>query len=106
MKHNQKTEDLYKKMEELSNELFLLYNGFSNCILPPEYTDPRILFKIQSLIVAGTCLTVESALNALLSLQGAYIRINAARAQFQSDTAARFNGKPAFFNAVRYFNLR
>ncbi len=101
-----KTEDLYKKMEELSNELFLLYNGFSNCILPPEYTDPRILFKIQSLIVAGTCLTVESALNALLSLQGAYIRINAARAQFQIDTSSRFNGKPAFFNAVRYFNLR
>ena len=101
-----KTEELYSKLEELSNELNLLYNGFSNCVLPPEFTDPRILFKIQSLIVSGRCATIESALNALMSLQNAYFRINAARSQFLQDTSARFNGKPAFFNAVRYLNIR
>jgi hypothetical protein len=34
------------------------------------------------------------------------MRINQAKSQFQQDTAARFNGTPAFFNAVRYLDLR
>ena len=105
--HNKKkTEALYVRLGELSTELNLLYNGFSNCVLPPEFTDPRILFKIQSLIISGRCVTINNAVNSLLSLQNTYMRINMARTQFLQDTAARFDGKPAFFNAVRYMNLR
>lgn len=106
-KHGKKkVEELYKKLNELSNELNILYNGFSNCILPAEYSDPRILLKIQSLISSGRCLTIGNALNLLLSVPNTYARIGAAKAQFEKDTAARFDGKPAFFNAVRYINIR
>ena len=105
--HNKKKiEELYTQLGELSNQLNLLYNGFSNCILPPEFTDPRILFKLQSLIISGRCVTIGNAINALLSVHNTYMRINQAKAQFQQDTAARFNGTPAFFNAVRYLDLR
>ena len=101
-----KREELYTKLSELSNELNLLYNGFSNCILPAEYTDPRILFKIQSLIMSGRCLTINDAINAMLSYQNTYFRLNTAKEQFLKETAEKFDGKPAFFNAVRYLDLR
>ena len=104
--NKKKIEDLYTQLGELSNQLNLLYNGFSNCILPPEFTDPRILFKLQSLIISGRCVTIGNAINALLSVRNTYMRINQAKSQFQQDTAARFNGTPAFFNAVRYLDLR
>ena len=106
-RHNKKKiEELYTKLGELSNQLNLLYNGFSNCILPPEFTDPRILFKLQSLIMSGRCVTIGNAINLLLSVQNTYARMNSAKAQFQKDTAERFNGTPAFFNAARYLDLR
>ena len=101
-----KIEELYTKLGELSNQLNLLYNGFSNCILPPEFTDPRILFKLQALIMSGRCVTIGNAINSLLSVQNTYARMNSAKAQFQKDTAERFNGTPAFFNAARYLDLR
>ena len=104
--NKKKIEELYTQLGELSNQLNLLYNGFSNCILPPEFTDPRILFKLQSLIISGRCVTIGNAINALFSVRNTYMRINQAKAQFQQDTAARFNGTPAFFNAVRYLDLR
>ena len=104
--NKKKVESLYEKLGELSTELTILYNGFSNCILPPEFTDPRILYKLQALIMTGRCLTIGNALNALLSVQNTYMRINMAKTQFQKDTADRFEGKPAFFNAVRYMDLR
>lgn len=104
--NKKKVEELYTQLGELSNQLNLLYNGFSNCVLPPEFTDPRILFKLQSLIISGRCVTIGNAINLLLSAHNTYMRINQAKAQFQQDTAARFNGTPAFFNAVRYLDLR
>lgn len=104
--NKKKIEELYTQLGELSNQLNILYNGFSNCILPPEFTDPRILFKLQSLIISGRCVTIGNAINSLLSVQNTYMRINQAKTQFQQDTAARFNGTPAFFNAVRYLDLR
>ncbi|MCR5384111.1 MAG: hypothetical protein K6E72_05720 [Saccharofermentans sp.] len=104
--NKKKVESLYERLGELSTELTILYNGFSNCILPPEFTDPRILYKLQGLIMTGRCLTIGNALNALLSVQNTYMRINMAKTQFQKDTADRFEGKPAFFNAVRYMDLR
>lgn len=104
--NKKKVEALYTRLGELSTELNLLYNGFSNCVLPSEFTDPRILFKIQSMIISGRCVTIGNALNSLLSYHNTYMRINSAKAQFQMDTAERFEGKPAFFNAVRYLDLR
>ena len=104
--NKKKVEELYVKLGELSTELKLLYNGFSNCVLPSEFTDPRILFKLQSLIISGRCITIGNALNALLSVYNTYNRIYAAKTQFEQDTAARFDGTPAFFNAVRYMDLR
>ena len=104
--NKKKVEELYVKLGELSTELKLLYNGFSNCVLPSEFTDPRILFKLQSLIISGRCITIGNALNALLSVYNTYNRIYAAKTQFEQDTAARFDGTPAFFNAVRYLDLR
>ena len=106
IKGKKKTEALYAQLSELSDQLFIVYNGFSNCVLPSEFTDPRILFKIQSLISSGRCISINNALNSLLSVQNTYMRLNAAKNQFQKDTAERFNGKPAFFNAVRYLDLR
>ena len=104
--NKKKVESLYEKLGELSTELTILYNGFSNCVLPAEFTDPRILYKLQALIMTGRCFTIGNALNALLSVQNTYMRINMAKTQFQKDTADRFEGKPAFFNAVRYMDLR
>ena len=101
-----KLEEFYTKLGELSTELNLLYNGFSNCILPSEFTDPRILFKIQSLILSRRCVTINDAINAMLAFRNTYIRVNTAKEQFQKETSERFDGKPAFFNAVRYLDLR
>ncbi len=104
--HAKKKEELYTTLGEISNELNLIYNGYSNCVLPPEFTDPRILFKIQSLIISGRCVTINNALNAMLSVSNVYMRLNDARTKFQAETADRFDGKPLFFNAVRFLNLR
>lgn len=104
-KHKQKREELIVEAGELSNQLTLLYNGCGNCPVAPEYTDPRILFKLQAIIISGRCSSIPEALTTLLSIQRNYQRIESAKAQHNADTAARYDGKPAFFNAIRYFNL-
>ena len=104
--HAKKRAQLITKAGELSTELILLYNGFSNCQLAPEYTDPRILFKLQSLIMQGRCVTIFNALNSLLIYKQTYIKINAAKTAFAAETSARYDGNPAFFNAYRFLNLR
>lgn len=104
--HAKKRAQLITKAGELSTELILLYNGFSNCQLAPEYTDPRILFKLQSLILQGRCVTIFNALNSLLIYKQTYIKINAAKTAFAAETSARYDGNPAFFNAYRFLNLR
>jgi len=105
-KKEAKLEDLYVRFEELSNELKIIYNGYSNCVLPQEYTDPRILFKIQSMLFSGRYFSIGNALNSLLGFPGVYMNITKNKAKFIEQTKARYNGNPAFFNAVRYLNLR
>ncbi len=103
--HKKKKEDLIVEAGELSNQLQLIYNGCGNCPVAPEYSDPRILFKLQAIIISGRCATVPEALTTLLTLQRNFQRIEQAKAQFAAETSARYDGKPAFFNAIRYFNL-
>ena len=101
-----KLEKLYVEAGEMSTELTLLYNRYGECSLASEYVDPRILFKIQSLILTGRCATISDALNLLLTYQRNYATIQSAKSKFIEDTEKRYEGKAAFFNAVRYFNLR
>ena len=101
-KHKAKLEELFVKFEDLSNQLKIIYNGYSSCVLPPEYTDPRILNKIQSLLYSGRFFSIGNSLNSMLAFPGVYQRIVNAKEKFTADTSARFNGTPAFFNAVRY----
>ena len=103
--HKKKKEALIEEAGELSNQLNLLYNGCGNCPVGAEYTDPRILYKIQAIIISGRCATIPEALSTLLTLQRNYQRIEQAKTQFAAETAERYEGKPAFFNAIRYFNL-
>ncbi len=103
--HKKKKEELIVEAGELSNQLQLLYNGCGNCPVAAEYSDPRILFKLQAIIISGRCATVPEALTTLLTLQRNFQRIEQAKAQFAAETSARYDGKPAFFNAIRYFNL-
>lgn len=104
--HKSKKEALYAELRELSNELNLIYNGFSNCVLPSEFTDPRILYKIQSLIVSGRCMTINNAINSMLTYSNNFARMTEAKEKLEKDTTERFDGQPAFFNAVRYVNIR
>ena len=104
--HKKKRQQYIEEAGELSNQLTILFNGFSNCILPPEYIDPRIVYKLQSIIMSGNAMTLPDALNMLLMYQRAYPKIEAAKATAASVTAERYEGKPAFFNAVSYLNLR
>ena len=102
-RHEKKVEALTAKFEELSGQLKIIYNGYSGCILPAEYTDPRLLSKFHSMIYQGRVFSIGSALNSMLALPGVYQRIMKAKREFELDTAAMFNGTPAFFNAARYF---
>lgn len=101
-RHKAKLEELYAKFEDLSNQLKIIYNGYSNCVLPAEYTDPRILVKIQSMLFSGRFFSIGNSLNTLLGYPGVYQRIVNAKNKFEADTASKYNGTPAFFNAVRY----
>lgn len=105
-KHKAKLEELYVKFEDLSNQLTIIYNGYSSCVLPPEYTDPRILVKIQSMLLSGRYFSIGNSLNTMLGFPGVYQRIINAKNKFAADTSARFNGKSAFFNASKYLILR
>lgn len=103
---SKKLETLIAQAGEMSTELTLLYNRYGNCTLASEYVDPRILFKIQSLILTGRCATINDALNLLLTYQRNYATIQAAKSKHIEETEKRYEGKAAYFNAVRYFNLR
>ena len=104
--HKKKLKAFIEEAGELSNQLELLYNGFGSCPLPSEYVDPRIVYKLQQVIMVGSANTLQDALNMLLSVQRAYPKIEAAKAAAAAVTAERYEGKPAFFNAVSYLNLR
>ena len=104
--HKKKVLKFIEDAGELSNQLTLLYNCYGECPLAPEYVDPRLIFKLQQLILAGRCATISDALNMLINYQRNYQKIEAAKAQSNATTAARYEGKPAFFNAVSFFNLR
>lgn len=105
-KHAQKLEELYVKFQELSDQLKIIYNGYSNCALPSEYTDPRLLYQFQSMIYQGRVFSIGAALNSLLAAPGVYQRIMSAKKEFELDTAEKFNGKACFFNAVRFFGIK
>ena len=102
-RHEKKVKALLEKFEDLSGQLKILYNGYSGCILPSEYIDPRLLGQFQSMIYQGRAFSIGSALNSMLALPGVYQRIMNAKRQFDLETAAQFNGTAAFFNAFRYF---
>ena len=103
--HNAKIEKLIADAGKLSDELTLLYNGYGSCLVAAEYTDPRILYKLQQIITAGRSATIPDALNTLLMFQRNFQKIESAKAQAASVTSERYEGKPAFFNAYKYFNL-
>ena len=103
--HKKKKEKFIEEAGELSHQLTLLYNGCGNCPVAPEYTDPRILYKLQAIIMSGRCATIPDVMNTLLMIQRNFQRIETEKAQFAAETAERYDGKPAFFNAVRFFNL-
>ena len=102
----QKLEVLFEKFEELSNNLKIIYNGYSNCALPAEYTDPRLLYQFQSMIYQGRVFSIGAALNSMLAVPGVYKKITEAKKQFELDTAEKFNGKKSFFNAARFFGIK
>ena len=102
----QKLEVLFEKFEELSNNLKIIYNGYSNCALPSEYTDPRLLYQFQSMIYQGRVFSIGAALNSMLAAPNVYKKITEAKKQFELDTAEKFNGKKAFFSAARFFGIK
>jgi hypothetical protein len=57
------------------------------------------------MLYSGRFFSIGNALNAMLGIPGVYQRITNAKDKFTADTSARFNGTPAFFNAVRYLIL-
>ena len=103
--HNAKLEGLIEEAGKLSEELQLLYNCYGECLVRSEYTDPRILFKIKSILLAGRCATIPDSLNSLLMYQHNFQKIETAKAQAAKITSERYEGQPAFFNAVKYFNF-
>lgn len=105
-RHAKKREELLAKFEELSNKLTIIYNGYSNCALPAEYTDPRLLYMFQSMIYQGRVFSIGSALNSMLAKPGVFQRIVNDKKKFDLDTAELFNGKKAFFSAARYFGIK
>lgn len=104
--HAAKKQKNIEEAIDLSNQLTLLYNGYGNCILPPEYIDPRIVYKLQAIIMSGSALTIPDALNLILMYQRVYSKIESEKARALQVSSEWFDGKPAFFNAVKYLNLR
>lgn len=104
--NKKKLNEKFEELGKMSTELSLLYNGYSNCVLPPEYTDPKIIMKIQYLLASGRCINIGDSLKYLLSFGNSMRLINAERPLFNQVTSERFGGQTAFFNAVRFMNLR
>ena len=105
-RHKKKLEVLLARFKELSDQLYLTYNGYSSCVLPSEYTDPRLLYQFQSMIYQGRVFSIGSALNSLLAVQGVYQRVMKAKQQFEADSSEMLNGTAAFFNAYKYFRFK
>lgn len=105
-RHQNKLEELYVKMEEQSNNLKILYNGYSNCVLPSDYIDPRILEKISLMLQSGRYFSIGAALNSLLGVAGVFTRVSKEKTNFCQETAVKFNGTAAYFSAYRYMNIR
>ena len=103
--HKAKMEQLITEAGELSDQLNLLYNGYGSSLIAAEYVDPRILFKLQQILLAGRCATIPDALNTLLMFQRNFQKIESEKANASAVTSKRYEGKPAFFNAYKYFNL-
>ena len=74
-RHEKKLEELLARFGELSSQLKIIYNGYSSCVLPSEYTDPRLLYQFQSMIYHGRVFSIGSALNTLLAVPGVYQRV-------------------------------
>ena len=105
-RHEKKLEVLLEKFGDLSSQLKIVYNGYSGCALPAEYTDPRLLLELQSMIYRGKVFSIGAALNSLLAVPGVFQKIMNAKQEYETETAKWLNGTPAFFNAYRYFRIR
>ena len=105
-RHEKKLEELLARFGELSSQLKIIYNGYSSCVLPSEYTDPRLLYQFQSMIYHGRVFSIGSALNTLLAVPGVYQRVINAKQKFEAESSERLNGTAAFFNAYKYFRFR
>ena len=105
-RHEKKLEELLARFGELSSQLKIIYNGYSSCVLPSEYTDPRLLYQFQSMIYHGRVFSIGSALNTLLAVPGVYQRVINAKQKFETESSEMLNGTAAFFNAYKYFRFR
>lgn len=56
-----------QKYVELSRELHQHYMAYPNCPVIPECTNPRILVKLQTLIVSGRADTIKEGMNTLFA---------------------------------------
>ena len=56
-----------QKYVELSRELHQHYMEYPNCPVVPECTNPRILGKLQTLVVSGRADTVKEGMNTLFA---------------------------------------
>ena len=58
------------------------------------------------MIYQGRVFSIGAALNSMLAAPNVYKKITEAKKQFELDTAEKFNGKKAFFNAARFFGIK
>lgn len=105
-KHKAELEGIFPRIGELSNQIQVLYNGYGSSVIPPEFSDPRILFKIRYLLITGKALTIKDALSSLLFRFRQNSILDDEKKVFSELTSEKLDGKPAFFNALRFLDVR
>lgn len=104
-KNNKIIKEAYEQMSEMSEQLTILYNGYSNCVLPAEFTDPRILFRIKTSLTYGYTVTIAAALTSLLVGYSGAAAVSNAKKKFQEKSNS-IVGKELFFDAAGFLNIK
>ena len=75
-KRKNEENNCYVQMNNLKNELFNHYKAYGDCIINPEYSNPRIVYRIRETIRMGHADSPQEAIDILSKKAGVPIPTN------------------------------
>ena len=95
---------LYKRVDEVAGRLVEYYGSYENCTIGMEYTNPRILGKLRSIVYVGRADTIKESINIMIGdAHRSEMELRAMQTAYAAQRAANSAEVAAWFHVADFF---